>query len=121
MTTRKTIVTIATMWAAALSAAASAQVFNPDNDSATYFRYRPSAVSTAKQSSATLPSVGQQSADGLYVYSGSDRGWVNRQHAYTVQGGSLMHTSDCLPYNMPAPVAALVFPARTGAFADHGA
>lgn len=121
MTIRSAILTIAAVaTAAALPFGASAQVFNPDNDSARFFTYRVQSVPVT-QSKAALPSVGQVSEDGLYVYSGSDRGWVNRQHAYTVQGGTLTHVSGCLPYNLPAPVAALVLPTRTGAFADHGA
>lgn len=120
MKTRKIILTIGAVSAAALSAAASAQVFNPDNDSAMHFRYQPSAVSTARQYPATPPSVGQLSADGLYVYSGSDRGWVNRQHSYTLVGGTFAHTAECLPYNLPAPVAAIP-QFQKGAFADKGA
>jgi len=120
MKTRKIILATAAVSAAVLSAAASAQVFNPENDSTTYFRYQPSAVSTARQTPATLPSVGQQTADGLYVYSGGERGWVNRPHSYTVQAGRIVHTADCLPHNLP-PVAAAMPQWQKGAFADHGA
>jgi hypothetical protein len=119
MAARTTLLTLATL-AAAISFGASAQVSNPDNDSARFFSYQPGAT-PAKQSTATPPSFGQISTDGLYVYSGSDRGWVNRQHSFTLQGGALMHTADCLPYNQPAPVAATVPQLRTGVFADHGA
>jgi len=121
MTIRSGILTFAAVaTAAVLPLGASAQIFNPDNDSATFFAYRVQSAPVA-QSKAALPSVGQVSEDDRYVYSGSDRGWVQRQHAYTVQGGTLTHVSGCLPYNLPAPVAVLVLPTRTGAFADHGA
>ncbi len=121
MTIRSAILTFAAAaTAAALPLGASAQIFNPDNDSARFFTYRAQSAPVA-QSKAALPTVGQVSEGGLYVYSGSDRGWVNRGHAYTVQGGTFTHVSGCLPYNLPAPVAALELPARTGAFADHGA
>lgn len=119
MKTRKIILTIAAVSAAVLSAAASAQIFNPENDSTWVFRYQPQATPAPKPE-ASLPIVGQMSADDLYVYSGSDRGWVNRQHSYTLLGGAFAHTADCLPHNLPAPVAAIP-QLQKGVFADKGA
>ncbi len=103
----------------AISFGASAQIYNPENDSTWVFRYQPQATPTPKPEAAT-PVVGQVSADGLYVYSGSDRGLVNRQHSYTLRGGAFVHTGDCLPYNLPAPVAAMP-QLQKGVFADKGA
>lgn len=121
MTTRNTLLALTVVAATtAIPFSVSAQIFNPDNESTTVFRYQPSSTPAARVA-ATAPRVGEQSSSGLYVYSGSDRGWVNRVHAYAVQDGKLMHTANCLPYNLPAPLAAFVPPPQKGAFADHGA
>jgi hypothetical protein len=121
MKIRHTLLTLAAIaTASGLSFSASAQVFNPDNDSAATFRYQPSTIPAAR-GAATMPKTGEQSQDGLYVYSGTDRGWVNRQHSYLVRSGQVTHTADCLPHNLPAPVAAYVPALQTGAFGDHGA
>lgn len=99
---------------------ANAQIANPDNDSATFFKWNPASVNNAK------PAIGQTKAgdvspDGLYVYANAERGWTNRGHDYTwVAGVGLAHTEDCLPYNLPAPAKGGSI-AQTGPFADHGA
>jgi hypothetical protein len=120
MKTRNTLLTLATLAAAsALPFTASAQAYNPDNDSVAFFRNQPSG-SPVSGVTVALPEAGEQSRDGLYVYSGTDRGWVNRQHSFVVRGGQLTHTADCLPYNLPTPVAAYVPVLQKGVFADHG-
>ncbi|HEX9274788.1 MAG TPA: hypothetical protein VGA51_00100 [Casimicrobiaceae bacterium] len=121
MKTRKTILTLALAAAAsAVSFAASAVIANPDNDSGTYFTYN-AGIGSAAVKAATLPRAGDVSANGLYVYSGSDRGWEARAHAFEIVAGGFVHTADCLPYNAPKPVAALVPIDQRGAFGDHGA
>jgi hypothetical protein len=105
--------------AAVLSLGASAQVANPDNDSATFFKYTPAAAAPAARSAA--PAVGAISTDGLYVYSGGERGWVNRQHSFELAGGVLAHTSDCLAYDAPQPAKGGMVAVERGPFAEHGA
>ena len=121
MNTRKYILTIVFgALTAALSMSASAQIFNPDNDSATFFKYNPQAPG-ATRAVERAPVTGSVSADGLYVYSGGERGWVNRQHSYRFVAGSVVHTEDCLPYSLPAPARVAGSLERQGPFADHGA
>ena len=40
--------------------------------------------------------TGEVSADGRYVYLGSEAGWAVRPHPMLVQGGSLVHGEDCV-------------------------
>lgn len=122
MKTRKTTLMLALAAAAsAVSFAASAVILNPDNDSGTYFEYRPNAVTAAVKPQAALPRVGEVSTDGLTVYSGSDRGWVGRTHTFEFVAGGFVHASNCLAYNAPTPIAAIVPIDQRGAFGDHGA
>lgn len=120
MTTRKTLLTLALAAAGAAAALnASAAAYNPDNDSAAFFTYNAARAASAKVAAA-IPHRGDVSGSGQYVYSAGDRGWVAREHSYEVVAKQFMHTADCLPYNAPKPIAAIVAPVRTGAFADHG-
>lgn len=122
MNTRKTIVTLTLAAAAsAVSFAASAVIINPDNDAGTYFAYKAGAAPTVVKAQAAMPSVGNVSSDGLAVWSGSDRGWVARAHDFELVGGEFVHASNCLPYNAPKPIAAIVPIDQRGAFGDHGA
>ena len=59
--------------------------------------------------------------EGLYVYSGGERGWVERQHSYTLAGGVLAHTEDCLPYDLPKPTARGSIAITYGPLAVRGA
>jgi hypothetical protein len=121
MKTRKTLLTLAlTAAVSAMSFAASAVIVNPDNDSGTYFAYKAGA-SAAVKTQAALPRVGDVSSDGLTMWSGSDRGWVARTHNFEFVAGGLAHASNCLPYNAPKPIAAIVPIDQRGAFGDHGA
>jgi hypothetical protein len=120
MKARNYIATLATIVAASFaSLGTQAAIVNPDNDSATFFAYRPAVQSAL--AIASQPRAGDVSPDGLYVYSASDRGWVNRPHTFVVEAGGLAHAADCMPYNAPKPVAAIVPPSQSGAFGDHGA
>lgn len=102
-----------------ITTAAQAQIVNPDNDSGAYFRnVQATATPTV---AARLPQVGEISADGLQVYSGGDRGWVNRTHSYMLEEGHVVHAQNCLPYNAPKVAAGGGVTLQTGTFADHGA
>lgn len=121
MNTRKYILTIVSAAAAtAVSLGAVAQVPNPDNDSATFFKYV--VTSTASPgAAAAMPAVGELSRDGLYVYTGSDCGWENRSHSFVFSGGQLAHTADCLAYDTPKPVVRAIPAMERGVFGDHAA
>lgn len=88
--------------ATAVSVAASAGVPNPDNDSGTYFTYKPAtgAVNTIVERRAL--SQGEVSKDGLYVYT-INKGWVARSHSFVFANGGFEHSADCLAYNAPKP------------------
>jgi hypothetical protein len=98
---------------------ANAQIANPDNDSATFFKWNAASVNNPK-AATDQPKAGDLSSDRLYVYANDERGFVARGHDYEWIAGGLAHTADCLPYNLPAPAkgGSIV---QTGPFADHGA
>jgi hypothetical protein len=105
MKTRKTFLTLMLVTAAsALSVVASAGVLgpNPDNDSGTYFTYKPAigAANTAVQRRAM--SQGELSSDRLYVYT-INKGWVARGHSFVAVNGRFEHSADCLVYDAPKP------------------
>lgn len=65
MKARKQLLSVALGGAAAvLSLGASAQIANPDNDSATFFKY--AAAPASARPAAALRQVGELSSDGLY-------------------------------------------------------
>lgn len=101
MKTRKTFLTLMLVTAAsAVSVGASAGVPNPDNDSGTYFTYKPAINATTVERRAL--SQGELSSDGLYVYT-VNKGWVARSHTFVLANGRFEHSADCLAYNAPKP------------------
>ena len=88
--------------ASAVSVVGWAGVPNPDNDSGTYFTYKPSVGAANTMIERRALRQGEVSSDGLYVYT-INRGWVNRDHTYVVTAGRLEHSADCLIYNTPKP------------------
>ena len=96
---KRTILAVAML---AASAGATAQIYNPDNDSQTFFANNIPAQAATSQPSGVTP-VGTVSPDGRYVFSGGERGWTNRQHSYSFVGGRLVHTKDCLAMDEPRP------------------
>lgn len=106
--------------AASLPFAASAQIANPDNDSAAFFKYV-AARDSGSRITGALPRIGELSAGGLYVYTASDRGWEHRTHAFELVGGRFAHTADCLAYDSPKPVVSAVPAMERGIFGDHAA
>lgn len=87
----------------AVSAGASAQIHNPDNDSQTFFANNVPSVASSQVPAGVTP-FGTVSPDGRYVYVSGERGWENRQHSYEIaQGRGLVHTADCLPMDEPKP------------------
>jgi hypothetical protein len=118
---KRNLITIALFAAFGFAASANAQIANPDNDSATFFKYDAIAGNPAKPNVGQVR-VGDVSPDGLYVYVNAERGWSQRGHSYEWVAGGLAHTANCLPYNLPKPVVgAGILVVRTGPFADHGA
>lgn len=120
MNTRNRLSTLAIGVAAmALSAAASAQFTNPDNDSRAYFKYvaRPAAAPVV----AVMPNVGDLSGDGFYIYKGSDQGWQVRGHTYELRGGQFVHTADCVAYGAPKATKSGIPAPERGTFGDHAA
>ncbi len=117
---KSTLITTAIVALFGLVNGAQAQVYNPENDSTAYFAsIKVSAAAAAP--AARLPQVGEISADGLQVYSGGDRGWVNRTHSYVLEDGHVVHAQNCLPYNAPKVATGGGVKLQTGTFADHGA
>ena len=99
--------------ASALPLAATAQVFNPDNDSAMYFAAnRPQQGALVVR--GTLAS-GDPSPDGLYVWKNAEQGWTPADHRYVVAEGRVMHASNCLAYNAPAPERGVISDIGKGA------
>lgn len=119
MTTRKTTPTIALIAvASAASFAVSAATLSPEKYSPP-FNADNTVLVAAIQAQPALPRAGEVSSDGLFVYSGNDRGWVARSHSYEIVAGQFVHTADCLPYNAPKPIAAVVPAVQRGGFAEH--
>ena len=105
MRTRKT------MLAVALLAFASAAAADYDGGfAAKYFAYKPTTATAGSQVQGSLPQAGNVSGDGLFVYSGSDRGWVPASHTYVFVAGKLEHAPNCLAYDMPNAVKGTVNP-----------
>ena len=100
--------------------AAQAQVVNPDNDSAAFFAQSTVASQTPKP--VRQPhKVGEVSEDGLYVLSGSDRGWVHQTHRYDIASGQVTHQTDSLLHNGPKPEKGGLIAVQSGPFAERGA
>lgn len=116
---KSTLITTAIVALFGVANLAQAQVANPDNDSALFFRNVQASVAPAGATRA--PQVGDISGDGTQVYSGGDRGWVNRIHSYVLEDGHVVHAQNCLPYNAPKVAAGGSVTLQTGTFADHGA
>jgi len=105
MRTRKT------MLAVALMAVASAAAADYDGGAARYFAYTPTIATAAGQASiGLLPQAGAVTSDGLFVYSGSDKGWVAASHSYVFVAGNLAHAPNCLAYNAPNAIKGPVNP-----------
>ena len=111
---------IAFVFGAVGMTSAQAQVANPDNDSAAFFAQRKSAPSTPAPA-RQAPKVGDVSQDGLYVYSGTERGWVHQVHRYDIAGGKLAQHTDSLTHDSPKPAKAGSVAIQSGPFADRGA
>ena len=116
---KRNLIPIALFAVFGLAGNASGQVFNPDNDSTTFFKWNAASVNDAKPGIAQ-PKVGDVSPDGLYLYVNGERGWTQRGHDYEFVAGGLAHTADCLPYNLPQPAKGLAVTITTGPFAEHG-
>ncbi len=104
MRTRKT------MLAVALMAVASAAAADYDGGAAKYFAYQPTVASAGGQAQASIPQAGAITSDGLFVYSGSDKGWVAASHSYVFVAGNLAHAPNCLAYNAPNAIKGPVNP-----------
>jgi len=103
---------------AALAVAANVAFALPplplDNDSGAHAR--PATPSVSQSSTAgqnppasapvqrRAPAVGDVSADGSAVWTGSDKGWEPRRHEYVVNQGKLVH-EDKLGHQAPKPTA----------------
>ena len=90
----------------ALPFSATAQVFNPDNDSTAYFAANRAQRAIVAERSA--PVTGETSPDGLYVWKNAEQGWVPAGHRYVVAGGRIMHASNCLAYDEPRPQRGII-------------
>jgi hypothetical protein len=100
-------------------AAAHAQPVNPDNDWASFFVYK-SYASTTVPAKARSPQLGDVSPDGQFTYAGGERGWTHRSRSFEFVAGKLVHTQDCLPYDLPKPVRGVAV-SQPGPFSDRGA
>lgn len=119
MTTRKTTLTFALVaLASTASFGVSAAILNPEKDSPPFTTDNQGIVAASK-AQAALPRAGEVSSDGFFVYSAGDRGWVPRSHSYEIVAGQFVHAADCLPYNAPKPIAAVVPTVQRGGFAEH--
>jgi len=104
MRTRKT------MLAVALMAVASAAAADYDGGAAKYFAAKPTVATAGSQVQASIPQTGAVTSDGLFVYSGSDKGWVAASHSYVFVAGKLAHAPNCLAYNAPNAIKGPVNP-----------
>lgn len=111
---------IAFVLAAVGVTSAQAQVANPDNDSAAFFAQRKGSPATPKPVQQA-PKIGEVSQDGLYVYSGTERGWVHQVHRYDLAGGKAAQHTDSLTHDSPKPAKAGSVAIQSGPFADRGA
>jgi hypothetical protein len=103
MKTRKAFLALMVVTAAsAVSVVASAGVPNPDNDSGTYFTYKPATGAANTTVERRALREGELSSDRLYVYT-INRGWVPRSHSYVIAAGRFEHSADCLVYDAPKP------------------
>ena len=89
--------------ASLLPAVSTAQIFNPDNDSASFFASRPAVRADFQPS--RLPAVGELSADHRYVWKNPEQGWANVGHTYVIADGRIEHAPGCLAYNSPKPAS----------------
>jgi hypothetical protein len=103
MKMRKTFLTLMLVTAAsAVAVVASAGVPNPDNDSGTYFTYKPAMGAANATVEHRALRQGEVSSDRLYVYT-INKGWVPRGHSFVVANGRFEHSADCLVYDAPKP------------------
>jgi hypothetical protein len=101
-TMKRTLIAV-TLAMLAASAGVSAQIYNPDNDSQTFFANNVPPIASTQAPTGVTP-VGTVSPDGRYVYVGGEREWENRQHSYQiVPARGVIHTADCLPMDEPKP------------------
>ena len=116
---KRNLIAIALFAAFGFATSANAQIANPDNDSATFFKWNPATASDPKPA-FDQAKRGEVSADGLYVYTGGNRGWTHRGHDYEWVAGGFAHTADCLPYNLPQPAKSASVAVTSGPFVEHG-
>lgn len=60
------------------------------------------------------------SADGKLTYDGREPGWTKPSHSVELVAARLVHTGDCMPYDLPGPTRGIAA-TQAGPFAERGA